>query len=322
MGRPIKKIFIGERAGFGSGGEGLASVVVGGVNNSDSFTVADALTIGAPNLVGGVQAEGEVATLKTDGELSEGVTTFTASGLQIDESATYSGVVVDSTAGGSGTGATFDIVNPSGQTDYSNITITILTPGSGYIVGEVLTILGTALGGTTTTNDLELTVATFVTDGTIATLTVSVAGSGYTSIPTVTAVTGGTQGTATLTGALTTGSIPVITASAFRLGGSNLNADIIAQKGNNTYRVTTADGTFEASLTDGAGVAHGTPAAAGEMQIIASDTGDGLYSVTKLYNGHVRLQNISGTPQFSENVKVKWAEDGVAVQDVSVSISA
>ena len=105
-------------------------------------------------------------------------------------------------------------------------------------------------------------------------------------------------------------------------GTANVNADITAQKGNNSYLVTTSEGTGKCSLTDGAGLAHGTPAAGGEMQIIASDSGDGLYSVTKLYNGHVRLQTFSGTPEFADDVKVKWAEDGVAVLDVSVSISA
>ena len=34
MGRPIKKLFIGERAGQGAGGSGVASVTVGGTNNS------------------------------------------------------------------------------------------------------------------------------------------------------------------------------------------------------------------------------------------------------------------------------------------------
>ncbi len=221
MGRPIKKIFIGERSGAGTGGEGVNNVDTT-AGDSTGFSDFDALTITAPDLEGGVQAVGHV--------LSAG--------------------------------------------------------------------------------------------GAIDSAVITVAGSGYTSVPTVTAPTGGTQGTATLTAFLTTGSTKVILATAFLEGGSNLNADIIAQKGNGRYRVETGDGIGECTLTDGAGLAHGTPAAAGEMQIIASDSGDGLYSVTKLYNGHVRLQNISGTPEFADDVKVKWAEDGIAVVNVSVSITA
>ena len=57
------------------------------------------------------------------------------------------------------------------------------------------------------------------------------------------------------------------------------------------------------------------------MQIIATDFGGATYSVTKLYNGHVRLENIAGAPEFADGVKVKWAEDGVAVLNYSVAIT-
>jgi len=221
MGRPIKKLFIGERAGAGTGGSGVASVTIGGTNNSTGYTDLDALTIGAPDLEGGVQAVGHVT--ETAGEI----------------------------------------------------------------------------------------------DGTV----ITVEGSGYTSAPTVTAPTG-TIGTTTLTAVLTTGDTPVILATALGLGGSNLNADIIAQKGQTIYRVETADGIFEANLVDSAGAAHGTPNADGEMQIIATDSGGATYSVIKLYNGHVRLENIGGSPEFADGVKVKWAQDGVAVLDDSVKITA
>ncbi len=168
---------------------------------------------------------------------------------------------------------------------------------------------------------MTFTVRDFVTNGTISGTVITTAGSGYTVAPTVSAGTG-TQGTLTMTGVLTVGSLPIIIATAFLEGGANEPADIEAQKGQTIYRVTTTDGTGECNLIDPAtGLAHGTPGAAGEMQILAYDSGDGVYSVTKLYNGHVRLENISGTPEFADDVKVKWAEDGVAVLDYSVSIS-
>ena len=319
MGRPIKKIFIGERAGAGTGGESLASVTLGGTNNSTGYTAADALTIGAPDLEGGVQAVGEV-TVYANGALLEGVTTFTTlTGTETGGGAAFTGVTQKSTSG-TGTGAIFTITT-SGNVDYSATTIAVTGVGSGYNTTETITISGADIGGADGTNDLTFTIATFVTNGTISGTSITTAGSGYTSAPTVSAATG-TQGTLTLTGVLTTGSTPVIKATAY-VTSSNLDADIIAQKGDTIYKVTTSEGTLDCNLIDPAtGLAHGTPAAVGEMQIIATDSGGATYSVTKLYNGHVRLENIGGSPEFADGVKVKWAEDGVAVVNYSVSITA
>lgn len=219
MGRPIKKLFIGESVSGGTGGSGVADVTL--TSGGTGYTTG-ALVIGAPDLEGGVQAEG----------------TFTE------------------------------------------------------------------------------------TAGVIDSVTITVQGSGYTSPPTVDGDAGG-NADAVLTAVLTTGDTPVILATAFLEGGSNLNADILAQKGQTIYKVTTADGTGECNLIDPAtGLAHGTPAAAGEMQIIATDSGGATYSVTKLYNGHVRLENIGGSPEFADGVKVKWAHDGTPVLNESVSITA
>lgn len=221
MGRPIKKLFIGERAGAGVDGHGIADVTI---NDGGTGYTAGSLVIDAPTILGGVQAEG----------------TFTETAGVIDG-------------------------------------ITITVEGSGYTDAPNISIDGDAGG----------------------------------------------NADADLLAVLTTGDNPVILATAYVTGGSNENADIIAQKGQTIYRVTTATGTEECNLIDPAtGLAHGTPAAAGEMQIIATDSGGATYSVTKLYNGHVRLENIGGSPEFADDVKVKWAEDGVAVLDYSVKITA
>ena len=91
----------------------------------------------------------------------------------------------------------------------------------------------------------------------------------------------------------------------------------MAQKGNDTYRVTTADGTGECSLV------NDDPAAAGELAIIATDSAGGTYYVTKLYNNTVRVDPTNGTgAQFAVGDKVEWAKDGVAVANYSVSITA
>ena len=220
MGRPIKKRFIGERAGLSAGGEAVLQVDTT-AGNSSGYTDLDPLVIDAPDLEGGVQAVGHVLS------------------------------------------------------------------AAGAIDSAVITEQG----------------------------------SGYTSVPDVTAPAG-TQGTGTFLAILTASGNKVILATAFLEGGSNLNADIVAQKGNIRFRVVTGDGTGECTLADGAGVAHGTPAAAGEMQIIATDFGGATYSVTKLYNNTVVLENIGGSPEFADGTRVKWAKDGVAVVNDAVAITA
>lgn len=77
MGRPIKKLFIGNRNSGGVGGEGLASVTLGGTNNSTGYTTGDALTISAPDLPGGTQA---VATVTATAGVIDGVVVSTAGG--------------------------------------------------------------------------------------------------------------------------------------------------------------------------------------------------------------------------------------------------
>ena len=58
--------------------------------------------------------------------------------------------------GGSGTGATFNVTTAT-----NNVTaITLAAGGTGYKVGDVLTIDGTSLGGTTGTNNVSITVLT------------------------------------------------------------------------------------------------------------------------------------------------------------------
>lgn len=220
MGRPIKKLFIGERSGQGAGGSGVASVTTV-AGTSSAFVNDEAALITAPDLEGGVQAEGTVVS------------------------------------------------------------------GGGALDG----------------------------------VTITVQGSGYTSPPTVTFTTG-TIGTGSATAVLTTGDNPVILATAY-VTASNENADIIAQKGQTIYRVETSEGIAECNLIDPAtGLAHGTPTAAGEMQIIATNSQAGTYNVIKLYNGHVRLEHIAGTQEFTNGTKVKWAQDGVAVLNESVKITA
>lgn len=312
MGRPIKKIFIGER---GLGGS-LASVTLGGTNNSTGYTAAAALTIGAPDDAAGVQAVGEV-TVFADGALVEGSSDLTPTGTGIDGVGGAAEVLTgqSGTVTGAGSGAEFTITkaNTNGIVDYSDISVVITTPGSGYLLTDTIVILGTAFtGGASPANDLTLAVDTFVANGTVSGTTITEAGSGYDTAPTVSGATG-TQGTLTMTGVLGTAAGSIIAATAY-VTGTNLDADIKAQKGDTTYRVTTSEGTLDCILVDSA------PNAVGEMAIIATDSAGGTYWVTKLYNNTVRLTPNTGS-QFTAADKVKWARDGVAVVDYSVSIT-
>lgn len=60
MGRPIKSVYFGNRNTDGVGGEGVASVTLGGTNNSSGYTTGDAVAFTAPQITGGSTATGTV----------------------------------------------------------------------------------------------------------------------------------------------------------------------------------------------------------------------------------------------------------------------
>jgi len=83
------------------------------------------------------------------------INTFTYSGTAV---AIVSQVtVVVSSTGGTGSGATFSVTRGPSSTSY---TISIVNRGSGYAVGDTLTIAGTAVGGTAPANNISIAVTT------------------------------------------------------------------------------------------------------------------------------------------------------------------
>jgi hypothetical protein len=83
------------------------------------------------------------------------INTFTYSGTAV---AIVSEVtVVVSATGGSGSGATFSVTRGPSSTSY---TISIVNKGSGYGIGDTLTIAGTAVGGTAPANNISIAVTT------------------------------------------------------------------------------------------------------------------------------------------------------------------
>jgi len=81
----------------------------------------------------------------------------------------YASYTAVSATGGSGSLASFDVSRRNGT-----YTVSINIPGALYTVGNTLTILGTALGGTTPANDLTITVSTVNSpSGSISSVTAS-----------------------------------------------------------------------------------------------------------------------------------------------------
>ena len=192
---------------------------------------------------------------------------------------------------------------PGGIGGQGVASVTLTAGGTGYTTGA-LVISAPDL------NDGVQAAGTFTeTAGVIDSVTITEEGSGYTSVPTVDGDAGG-NADATLTAVLTTRAAS-IAANAY-VTGNNLEADIEAQKGSRTYRVTTSEGTIECTLT------AAVPTAIGEMEIPATDSAAGTYWVTKLTNRKVRLSQNTGT-EFAEGAIVKWAD--VAVLNESVKIT-
>lgn len=117
---------------LGTGGTGftigdtivISGAVLGGASSANDLTVT----------VQSIQGVGELATVLISGTAIHAQTTFTA--------LTATNVVPV------GQNATFNVVRSSGV-----YTVTLNQPGSGYLTGDRITIAGTALGGTTPTND-------------------------------------------------------------------------------------------------------------------------------------------------------------------------
>lgn len=92
------------------------------------------------------------------GDFQEGETLlFNSLGFSYAGTAAATGpfVGVTGATSGAGVGATFDVSDASGSGTYD--TVTVNTPGTGYLPGDTITILGTDLGGATPANDLVIT---------------------------------------------------------------------------------------------------------------------------------------------------------------------
>lgn len=307
MGRPLHKKYFGNTGTGGLGGESVASVTLGGTNNSSGYG-AGSVTFAAPGTPGGVTATGTLSVYATGAIVA--TTTFAPVGTAVAGTAQYPGIVA--TGGTAGVGAVFTISRSA--TVYAVQAVTSV--GSGYIPTETITILGTELGGTSPANDLVITLGgTTAPAGRISTVNVVVAGSGYTSAPAVTLV-GGTQGTLTATAVLTTSNPNAITNSSFvpaaNGGSSAVAGDIVRQVNTRSYKVTTAQGTGICKLVAAAPTA-------GQMTIAATDANGSTYYVTKLTARKATLTRnvVNGSFLFATDSTAQWgfaAAAGLVVQ--------
>lgn len=122
----------------------VTAAVAGDFADNPAADVASAITI---------SSQPSNQTTKTP---AGGILTRTIAGTAATGSASYTNVAY--TTSGSGTGATFNVSRAGGT-----YTVTQTAAGSGYAANDTITVLGSALGGVNTTNDLTITVATVAT---------------------------------------------------------------------------------------------------------------------------------------------------------------
>ena len=310
MGRPLNKKYFGFYDVSGVGGELVSTVAFTGANNSSGFTNGSTtqVTASAPQIAGGVTAT--VTVQSVVGAILQ-LTANTGSGSTLGSTVTGTGVSTTTTAftnlpqksaTGGGTGGVFNITRTASTTTYTgNVTITCVTPGTGYTTSSVVTIDGALLGGVTSTNDLTFTVTGSVsTAGTITGFTVTNVGSGYTSAPTF-AYSTGTIGTLTATASLTSTQQDAIVCQGITSGSTNRTSgnDIIKQVSTRRYKIQTQDGTLVCTLKSSA------PTAVGEMAIVATDASSGTYYVTKLTKNTATLTRGTGTV-YTDGASVPW----------------
>lgn len=190
----------------------------------------------------------------------------------------------------------------------ASVTLGGTNNSSGYTQGTAVTF-----GSPNIANGQTATGYINVTSGGITSITVTFSGTGYTSAPSVT-VTGGTQGTLTLTAVLTSIPVTSIVCQGITSGTTNRTAgnDIIKQVSTSRYKIVTQDGTAICQLKASA------PSAAGEMAIVATDSASGTYYVTKLTARKAVVTQGTGS-QFATGAQVPW-NISAAVNGVSLLI--
>lgn len=215
----------------------------------------------------------------------------------------------------------FGNLNPGGVGGEGVASVTIAGSYTGYngtgVNAPAVTFsapASTIVGGVTATGTVIVNGA-----GTITSIRIDNSGSGYTTPPTVVLTGTGSPGTS-LTAVLTTNRSTLNVTAYIPVKNGGLAAkqgDIEKQESDVRYLVTTADGTGQCALVAAAPVA-------GQMNLIATDSGNNTYYVTKLTAKKARLVQrtlVAASYQFVSNTLVQWTV-GTAVVGVSVSLAS
>ena len=325
MGRPINKKYFGnlnspyddaQTGGpTGAGGESVASLAI--TTTGTNYTSVPSMTIGAPQLPGGVTATISASTLKVvsvaiangggsyttgtvvtlgDGATPTGTSTGTytvPASFTIDTINTVTGAATAislTTAGNYSSLPTNEAGNPS-------------SPGS--TVADLYVLGGAG-------NNLRVN----ITWG-LSSVTLGVGGSGYTSTPTV---NDGGNGVVGVT--MTTSQINALTVTAYipaADGGTQaLSADIMKQHGSRRYLVRTTEGQGLCILT----AAASGSLTAGQMNLIATDSLNSTYYVTKLTSRRARLSQASDGGsgfEYATGDVAGWSLDSATTGIVSLA---
>jgi hypothetical protein len=151
--------------------------LIEGILNPNNLDSANTSWQGLNNLGGGFQPSFSQFTVapRFDAETSGGLTGaplntdggFDRSGTKVTFARTRTFANLTPTVvSSSGTGGVLTVQLTAAGTTYGTGTtaVAVQTPGSGYVIGDTLRILGNALGGSTPTNDLNLTVTAITTE--------------------------------------------------------------------------------------------------------------------------------------------------------------
>jgi phage tail sheath protein FI len=180
---------------------GIANLVAG--SGYSSTAAAPAVTVGAPNEAGGVQAV--ITSILSGGAITAVAVTSGGSGYTSAPT-----VTISAPASGTTATATAVIDTDSGSPTYQQVTaITITAGGTGYKTAPTVTLSGGGFSAAATVG------AVTVGSSTVTGLTIVTAGTGYTSAPTITIAAPPSGTTATATAAVTTAGLKIINAETY-----------------------------------------------------------------------------------------------------------
>lgn len=135
---------------------GIYQVAV--VDGGTGYIIGNRIKVLGTSLGGTSPTNDLIITVQT--VLDGVIQTVSIAGTSITGNATYNGISADTDTSVSGANASFDILRST-----EGYGVFIQSAGTGYIVNDTITILGTHLGGTSPTNDIVITVEAVNLDG-------------------------------------------------------------------------------------------------------------------------------------------------------------